>query len=666
MSFLLQRATVTQDGDQNFEEPAETDRIIALAEIRVDGGTQMRAGLDGLTVAEYAEAITGPNSWPFPAVVVYHDGADYWLADGFHRVAAAKRYAAAQKLEMAIPASIRSGTRRDAILHAAGANAQHGLRRSNADKRRAVETLLRDEEWSQWSNREIARRCHVDEKTVRIVRGELTAEFPQSESTERVYTTKHGTTATMNTANIGANPPRPITYGALCLLIEQQVAPTCDLWAADMDWLVEYICDAVRRQNMTTSARDVEMAILDTRKDLQSRQEREARLRRAREAAEAADAERAKSEAAASSPADQSPDMPDDLVAAGWELRSVHGINGRSTWIRWWCYNDDGHRATDSFENPKDAILSAYDMQPDLLTIGHDAGQSAVASDAAGSRQQGAPLGKCIVCGRPLTDPEHAAQGCGPVCAAKRAAAAGESEDFEENKRDSAGQTDHDRGLTYNQRMDLVQRYWSKRELEYFATVDNPIAEIKRYIVDYQIGSVDGTWRISTGQGKVRAWLSQYGDYWNREPDGIFSYLAFAKMTAAFLPLLRSSANEQPAITQRDSDPYDSGDSEAIRQGPAATHSAHEPDAGAWVDSDGAGELDPADQERYRLTVIERALVELARSFGFRRFSVTVTMHEATVRWSVRAREPGYPMDGTAHLHEAVAALREQLGEQRG
>ncbi len=47
---------------------------------------------------------------------------------------------------------------------------------------------------------------------------------------------------------------------------------------------------------------------------------------------------------------------------------------------------------------------------------------SVVQSSAPGSRQAGAPLGKCAVCGRPLSDPIHAAAGCGPVCSAKRAA----------------------------------------------------------------------------------------------------------------------------------------------------------------------------------------------------------------------------------------------------
>ena len=36
---------------------------------------------------------------------------------------------------------------------------------TNADKRRAVETLLNDAEWATWSDREIARQCGVHHTT---------------------------------------------------------------------------------------------------------------------------------------------------------------------------------------------------------------------------------------------------------------------------------------------------------------------------------------------------------------------------------------------------------------------------------------------------------------------------------------------------------------------
>jgi len=147
-------------------QQSSTFNIIPLSQIRIDGGTQPRAGLNPETIEDYVAAMV--EGAVFPSVTVYFDGENYWLADGFHRVAAAKQ---AAKVE--IEADIKQGTRRDAVLHSVGANATHGLRRTNEDKRRAVVTLLSDQEWSHWSNREIARRCQVVEGLVRRVKAEL-------------------------------------------------------------------------------------------------------------------------------------------------------------------------------------------------------------------------------------------------------------------------------------------------------------------------------------------------------------------------------------------------------------------------------------------------------------------------------------------------------------
>ena len=169
---------------------------INIADVRVNGGTQSRAAIDRGVVSEYADAIKGGAA--FPPITVYFDGVSYWLADGFHRYEA---YALAQVYEA--PADIRQGTQRDAILFSVGANASHGLRRTNDDKRRAVQTLLNDPEWAVWSNREIARQCQVDEKTVRRYREEASAEKPQI-APERTVS-RGGTTYQQNTANIGAS-----------------------------------------------------------------------------------------------------------------------------------------------------------------------------------------------------------------------------------------------------------------------------------------------------------------------------------------------------------------------------------------------------------------------------------------------------------------------------
>ena len=79
--------------------------------------------------------------------------------------------------------------------------------RTNADKRKAVITLLEDAEWSQWSDREIARRCQVSNTFVSNIRPSLSTN--DSEKQQSTYTTKHGTTATMNTANIGKRQAEP-------------------------------------------------------------------------------------------------------------------------------------------------------------------------------------------------------------------------------------------------------------------------------------------------------------------------------------------------------------------------------------------------------------------------------------------------------------------------
>jgi hypothetical protein len=99
--------------------------------IRLDGGTQSRAGIDADTVAEYAEAMTEDAT--FPPIIVFHDGKAYWLAEGFHRVAAARKIGAVD-----IPAEVCQGGRIEALRHSLGANGTHGRRRTQADIAHAV------------------------------------------------------------------------------------------------------------------------------------------------------------------------------------------------------------------------------------------------------------------------------------------------------------------------------------------------------------------------------------------------------------------------------------------------------------------------------------------------------------------------------------------------
>lgn len=112
---------------------------IAIADLERET-LQTRVALSADTVDDYAEAMKVKAK--FPPVTVFADAErdTLWLADGFHRVAAAE--ADGYKV---VKAEVIPGTFADALKHALGANANHGLRRSNADKQKALEMA--------WENR---------------------------------------------------------------------------------------------------------------------------------------------------------------------------------------------------------------------------------------------------------------------------------------------------------------------------------------------------------------------------------------------------------------------------------------------------------------------------------------------------------------------------------
>lgn len=182
---------------------------LALSLIREDGGTQARAELRQETISAYAERLR--TGQPLPPVVVFYDGKDYWLADGFHRVTAADE----AKLHE-IDADVRQGTQRDAILYSFGANASHGLPRSNEDKRRVVEKMLADPEWGTWTQARIAETCVVSREFVSRVLSEMQEKGKPTCDRSQV-TGRDG--RTYNTTNLGrpvgasmsttAAPPEP-------------------------------------------------------------------------------------------------------------------------------------------------------------------------------------------------------------------------------------------------------------------------------------------------------------------------------------------------------------------------------------------------------------------------------------------------------------------------
>lgn len=143
-----------------------TIRTMALKDVRFDGETQMRFELNGEVVREYSEAMQ--QGAEFPPIVVFFDGSHNWIGDGYHRWHAARNAGFDE-----FACEVHQGTRRDAILFACGVNAAHGIRRNNLDKRKAVTTLLKDEEWSKWSDNVIAQKCGVSHPFVGKLREQL-------------------------------------------------------------------------------------------------------------------------------------------------------------------------------------------------------------------------------------------------------------------------------------------------------------------------------------------------------------------------------------------------------------------------------------------------------------------------------------------------------------
>lgn len=208
-----------------FAEPVR----LPIGHLRRDGGTQPRAHVNLKTVEDYSEAMAGGAA--FPPVTVFFDGQEYWLADGYHRVAAAELAGWVH-----IPVEVRQGTLRDAVLYSVGTNATHGLQRSWEDKRRAVQRLLEDPEWSQWSDRVIADKCRVSHTFVANLRTVYLATLPDERPTER-KAIRNGAVYTVKFNNVKPKPTnhdREAALNAVIRWLQDRVPASKTMYALSM------------------------------------------------------------------------------------------------------------------------------------------------------------------------------------------------------------------------------------------------------------------------------------------------------------------------------------------------------------------------------------------------------------------------------------------------
>jgi len=132
--------------------------------IEATSATQCRKKLSKEYIDLYCEDLK--NGAIFPAVDVFKEKGSgrYILANGFHTLIA-HIHAEIESIEC----NVHEGGMREALAFAFGANSEHGLRRSNADKRHTVEMALKDPYFSQLPRQELADLCRVTKRSVQRI-----------------------------------------------------------------------------------------------------------------------------------------------------------------------------------------------------------------------------------------------------------------------------------------------------------------------------------------------------------------------------------------------------------------------------------------------------------------------------------------------------------------
>lgn len=153
--------------------PEVLHKIVPIERVEEDPNIQVRAGgLDPAVVAEYSAIIEAVGEMD-PLDLFYEslEQPKYLLAEGHHRLAAYR----AKGIEK-VKCRLRQGTRSDALEFAAYRNARHGVRLTNADKRRAAQLAVEDPVLGELTDTEIAKRICVSASLVSEVRRGRTPE----------------------------------------------------------------------------------------------------------------------------------------------------------------------------------------------------------------------------------------------------------------------------------------------------------------------------------------------------------------------------------------------------------------------------------------------------------------------------------------------------------
>ena len=206
-------ASTTTETIQPEKSPiSESENIITrkIGEIILDPKINTRE-VDSEILGEYKDVI---NS--YHREVVQGNGTswqDHWnelpritksnhLWSGFHTVTAAREVFS---VGGEIRCIVEGENYRDAYFLATRTNAQHGRRRTNAEKQTSVDRWLNDEETNLWTDSYIAKQCHVTHVFV----GKRRLATISSQPTKRKFINAKGDIEWMHTTRIGKTQPPP-------------------------------------------------------------------------------------------------------------------------------------------------------------------------------------------------------------------------------------------------------------------------------------------------------------------------------------------------------------------------------------------------------------------------------------------------------------------------
>jgi len=136
-------------------------RTVATSLLILDQRLQCRESVPEEIIKDYEEAWKDKAS--FPPVKAFAVDGELLVVDGFCRVLAAQNVGKSK-----ISVEVFEGTFNDALRAACGANSTHGLRRTNADKRKAANIAIFN--FPDESSRAIADLCGVSHVYIQKIR----------------------------------------------------------------------------------------------------------------------------------------------------------------------------------------------------------------------------------------------------------------------------------------------------------------------------------------------------------------------------------------------------------------------------------------------------------------------------------------------------------------